>query len=73
MIKQYATYDALWEFSRFPNSMIINVKMVKLLGKLVTDTHGKLFSTMYKLLYSNMSHDFCTNSWLRCIKMILDI
>ena len=38
----------------------------------MTDTCGKLSSTMYRLLYNDMAHDFCTYSWLRCIKEILD-
>ena len=60
------------ELGRFPISLIIKQRMIKFWGKLVTDTHGKLSSTRYSLLYNDMSHDFCIYSWLRCIKEILD-
>ena len=59
------------ELGRFPISLIIKQRMVKFWGKLVSDTHGKLSSFMYRRLY-NMSNDFCTYNWLRCIKDILD-
>ena len=60
------------ELGRFPISLIIKQRMVKFWGKLVSDTHGKLSSFMYRRLYNDMSNDFCTYNWLRCIKDILD-
>ena len=46
------------ELGRFPISLIIKQRLIKFWGELVTDTRGRLSSSMYRLLYNDMSHDF---------------
>ena len=60
------------ELGRFPISLIIKQRMVKFWEKLVSDRTGKLSSFMYRMLFNDMSQDFCTHSWLKSIKGILD-
>ena len=38
----------------------------------MSDTTGKLSSFMYRKPFNDISQDFCTHSWLKCIKGILD-
>ena len=38
----------------------------------MSDRTGKLSSFMYRMLFNDMSQDFCTHSWLKSIKGILD-